>query len=157
AEPVGRVRAGCGTGLADLLQEFTVWREFKDLVVVLVVAGEPDIAVFVDENAVLILWPVETFARSAPGSEQIAGLVEFEHRRGCSAALGRRRVLLRALLVIKQRRGAVNDPDIVAAVDRDAGDLAENPIAWQRFGPERLRFETRRVLRGDGFRVCSKR
>ena len=59
-EPPGRA------GLADLPQEFAVGRELQDLVVVLAVAGEPDVAVLVDVDAVLVLGPVVARARAAP-------------------------------------------------------------------------------------------
>jgi len=32
----------------------------------------------------------------------------------------------------------VHDPDVVVGPDRDAGDLAQNPVFRQRFWPERL-------------------
>ncbi len=40
----------------------------------------------------------------------------------------------------------MDDPDVVILADGDAGDLAENPIAGQRLGPERLDLELRRLV-----------
>ena len=51
--------------LADLLEEFAVGREFQDLVAV-VVAAEPDVAVAVDVDAVLVLEPGVARARRRP-------------------------------------------------------------------------------------------
>ncbi len=48
--------------------------------------------------------------------------------------------------------GPVDDPDVVLAVDGDAGDLAEDPFVGQRLGPERINGELGRLgvgLRGD--------
>ena len=132
------VGAAGGAGLADLLQEFAVGRELQDLVVVLAVAGEPDVALFVDVNAVLALRPVVAGPGAAPALQQAAIGGEVQHRRRRLAAAGFGRVLLRALFVVDQRRGPVDDPDAVVVVDGDAGHLPEDPIARQRFGPERL-------------------
>ena len=92
AEPGLRRRALGAVVLADLLEEFSVRREFQDLVAV-VVAAEPDIAVAVDVDAVLVLthgWPA---LGAAPGGEQIAVGIELQHRRRGLAALGLGRVL----------------------------------------------------------------
>jgi hypothetical protein len=37
----------------------------------------------------------------------------------------------------------VNDPDIIVAIDRDAGNLPKDPIARQGLRPKRLGLETR--------------
>ncbi len=133
-------------GMADLLEELSVRGEFEDLVVGIVVAGEPDIAVVVDENAVLVLRPFIALARPAPVAQQIALDVEFQYRRRGLAAAARRRRLHRLLLVVEQGARTMDDPDMIVLVDRDAGDLAENPIVGQRFWPERLDLEARNVL-----------
>jgi hypothetical protein len=145
AKLIRRIRGRRRAGLADLLQELSVGSKFQDLAVVLVVAGEPDVAVAVDMDAVLALRPVEAFARAAPGCEQVAVGVELQYRRSGSAAFGGGRIFLRALFVVDKRPRPMHDPDVIIAVDRDAGDLAENPIAGQRLRPKRLRLEARNV------------
>src|SRR5437763_9261286 len=60
------VRPAGRTSLADLLQKFAVGREYQDLVVARIVAGDPDVALLVDENTVLHLGPVVGFTRTAP-------------------------------------------------------------------------------------------
>ncbi len=84
----------------------------------------------------------------APGPPQwldeCAGLIELEHRRRRKTALvGGRRVRGRAHLRSRVERvgAAVDDPDVVLRVDRDAGDRAEEPVIRQRLGPERVDLE----------------
>jgi len=59
---------------------------------------------------------------------------------------------LRALFVVEQGCRAVDDPDVVLPVDRDAGDLTENPVFRQRLRPVRLGLELRHARLGDGVR-----
>ena len=151
AEPRLRRRAFAAVILADLLEEFSLWREFQDLVAV-VVAAEPDIAVAVDVNAVLVLHPRLARGGAAPGGEQIALGIEFQNRRRGFAALGFRRIGLRTLLIIKQGGRTMDDPDVVLAVHGDAGDLAKDPVFRQRLRPERLGLEFRGGLLGRGDR-----
>jgi hypothetical protein len=47
------------------------------------------------------LRPFKAFARAAPMTDQIAGLIEFENMRGRDAAAGRR-IEYRALFVIAE-------------------------------------------------------
>ena len=76
-----------------------IWRmnlpsggELQDLVAV-IVAADPDIAVAVDMDAVLVLDPVIACARPAPMAQQIAVRVEFHHRRRGLAAFVFGRIL----------------------------------------------------------------
>ena len=46
-----------------------------------------------------------------------------------------------------ERARAVNDPDMILRVHRDADGLAHQPVVRQRLGPQRIDFESRR---GDG-------
>jgi hypothetical protein len=57
AEAVVAVGAARRARLADLYQELAGGGEFEDLVILLAVAGRPDVAGPVDENAVLALRP----------------------------------------------------------------------------------------------------
>src|SRR5437868_3925884 len=66
--------------LADLLQESALGREFQDLMICRIVAGQPDVAGDVHDNAVLPLRPLVAIARSAPCAQQVAFGVEREHR-----------------------------------------------------------------------------
>src|SRR6185437_8554085 len=78
---LGRVVAvDLRAGLADLQDEFSVLREFQHLPVILAVAADPDESLRVDIDAVLVLEPVVALSRAAPGLEQIALLIELEHR-----------------------------------------------------------------------------
>src|SRR4029078_12191072 len=114
-QPRGRHRALSAVVLADLLKEFSVRGEFQNLVAV-VVAAEPDIAVTVDVNAVLVLDPKLAGVGAAPGGEQIAFGIEPQYPRRGLAAFGLGRIFLRALLIVEQRRRTVDDPDVVLAI-----------------------------------------
>ena len=46
---------------------------------------------------------------------------------------------------------AVDDPDVVARVDRDADRRAEHPVVRQRLRPERIDLEARRDAGGAEF------
>ncbi len=65
---VVRFEPGRRAGLPICWRNLPVRREFQDLVVVLAVAAEPDVAVLVDVDAVLVLRPIVAFARAAPGA-----------------------------------------------------------------------------------------
>src|SRR5262249_33438520 len=108
--------------------------------------GEPDVVVLVDENAVLGLRPVVTFARTAPGAVKLAVLIELEHRRGRCAALGGWRVLHRAFFIVDQGRWPLDNPDVVVPVDRDVRHLAEDLVAGQGLGPEGVDLKERHVV-----------
>src|SRR4029077_7368943 len=125
-------------GLADLLQELAVGRELQDLVVILAVAGEPDVALLVDVDAVLGARPFVAGTRATPAAQQGPVERKVQHRWCRLAATGFGWVLLRTLFIVDQGRGAVDNPDAVVVVDGDARHLPEDPIIGQRFGPERL-------------------
>src|SRR5215218_3544123 len=83
----------CGrAGLADLQHELAVAGELQDVAVLIAVRREPDEALVVDVDAVLVLRPVVALARAAPGLDEIALGIELEHRGGGLAALRARRV-----------------------------------------------------------------
>ena len=87
---------------ADLRYELAVEGEFQDRVVVVGVAADPDEAFLVDLDAVLAPDPFIAVAGAAPGAQQIAVGVEFQHRRRRDAAFRTRRRQRRALLVVGQ-------------------------------------------------------
>ena len=111
------------------------------------VAADPHVAFVVDGDAVVRIGPVVALARAAPVADQIAGLIELEHRRRRRAALRGRRIRGRVHFARLERAGAMNDPDVILRVDRDADRLAEDPVVRQRLGPQRIDFEPRRLHR----------
>ena len=110
------------------------------------VASQPDVAVAIDVDAVLALRPLITSTGSAPASQQFAVGRKLQHGRRGRTAAGFGWRLLRALLIIDERRWPVNDPDRIALADRDARDLTEDHVIRQRFWPGR----DDGVLRGRG-------
>ncbi len=69
---------------------------------------------------------------SLGGSDQIAGLIEFEHGRSGLAAW------------------PMNDPDVIPRIDGDADGLTEDPMVGQWLPPERVHFKSGRLDRGRG-------
>jgi hypothetical protein len=126
--------------LAELFDEFAVGGELQHHAVALAVAGEPDEAFIVDQDGVFLQRPVVALivTRPAPRLDQIAGLIEHQHRRRRHAALRARRRQRRALLIVGERARPLEYPDIVLGIDRHAADLAEDPIVRQRFRPIRI-------------------
>ena len=96
--------------------------------------------------------PIIAFPGSAPECSS-PRRVEFHDRRRGHAAFRPRRVLRRALLVLGQRTRPMNDPDMVLRIDRDAADLAHDPVVGQRLGPERIDLEFRDIA---GLRRCER-
>ena len=146
-EPRGvtRTRALAAVVLADLVDEFSIRREVQDLVAI-VVAADPDGAVLVDVQAVLVRHPLVAVTRAAPVAQQISVDVELHDRRRRLAAFGLGRVLLRSLLVVDQRCRTMENPDVAVRGGRDPGHLPENPVFRERFRPERLGLERRRCF-----------
>jgi hypothetical protein len=113
---------------ADLHQELAIPSELQNLRVLLPGTGDPDIVPSVDINSMLEIWPFVPFARPAPGSEEIAGCIEFQYG-GSRAPSGA------GFVRLKSPR-PVDDPDVVFAVDGDTGDSADQPFVRQRLRPE---------------------
>src|SRR6185436_2590739 len=71
-----KLRRAVGTlglaGLAELLQELSIRCELEDLVVLVVVPRDPNVAVVVYEDAVFLYRPVVAGARAAPTAQQVA-------------------------------------------------------------------------------------
>src|SRR3954453_2651903 len=79
---------------ADLQDELAVHRELEELAVFLAVSGKPHEVFLIEENAVLALRPFVARSRTTLIAHEIAGLVEYQHRRSGDAALGLWRILL---------------------------------------------------------------
>src|SRR5256885_3937823 len=91
---------------AQLHQELSFLGELEDLSVALAVATEPHVALVVDVDTVRPFRPLVPRSRSAPGSDQVAGLIEHQYGRGRTAALGNGRTLLEPLFVDVQPSGS---------------------------------------------------
>ena len=144
------VRVLAGAGLAVLRHELAVARELQDVRVVRPVAADPHETLVVDHDAVVRLGPLVATGRvgTAPAAHQVAGRIEFEHRRRRDAAFadartGRRR--LSELGAVETGRAgivaAMNQPYVVAIVHGEADGLTEYPVVGHRFRPERIHFK----------------
>src|SRR5258706_9512780 len=124
--------------------------EFQHHALVLAIAAKPDIALVVDEHAVLVGRPVITLGRlrPAPRLDDVALLVELDHRRRREAAFGLV-APLGALVAVVHGARTLADPDIVVLVDENAADLSEDPILRQWLGPRRVDLEFGRTLRRE--------
>ena len=147
--------------LADLQQELALPRELQH--VVSLVGRQPDVVFAVDRNAVHRGGPLVARARAAPRRHEIAGRIEFEHRRRDIAAELRDLALVAGL----QRRGAarlldavcarqhagflrrhvaaMRNPDVIARIDAEADDRAHDPVVRQRLRPHRIDLIHRRL------------
>src|SRR4029077_14263751 len=153
----GRVAAFARARVPDLHQELALGRELDDLVVLGVVAADPDVALLIDVDAVLVLEPLVALSRPAPGVQHAAVGVELDDRGRGDAALRAFRLERSAFLLVDQRSRAVDDPHMVARVDGDAGDLAEDPVVGQRLGPGSVDLEAARGLASRGLRAREQR
>jgi len=77
--------------VANLKEEFSILSEFQDIGVFGAVAGDPDVVLVIDKDAVFGVWPFVTKSGTAPALDQISGGVELEDRRRRYAAVGLRR------------------------------------------------------------------
>jgi hypothetical protein len=155
AEEFGVCVAASQTGSADLQEKSAFGTELEHLVVIRSVARDPDIAVVVDEDAVLVWRPFvagaanhrietrgrHTRGRAAPRAKHVPVGVEFHHGRCRTAA--HRTAELQPTLVVSEAAGALDEPDVVLRVYGDPGDLPEQPIVGQRLRPEWIDFESR--------------
>src|SRR6185437_2131442 len=133
--------AGRRTGLADLQHEFSVLGKFQHLAVVVAIAAEPDEALVIDIDAMLVLEPVIALARATPGAQHVPFLVKFDHRRRRHAAFGAWWNERRRLFIIGERARALDDPDVVLRIDRYACSLPHDPVVGERFGPRSVDLE----------------
>ncbi len=106
---------------------------------------DPDVALVIDVNPVLVLRPFVPVAGTAPGAQHRAVRRELDHRRRRHAA----HAVLAALAGVEGPR-TVQHPDVVVGVDVDARDLPEHPVVGQLARPERVDAELRDVLPGLG-------
>jgi len=77
-------------------------------------------------------------------TDEIAGLVKLKHGRGGGTALrdaGRGGGMQ---FTDFERAPAMNDPDVILRVDRDANGLAHDPVIGQRLGPQGIDLKARR-------------
>src|SRR5262249_40667104 len=96
---------------------------------------------------VLLLGPVVTLAGAAPGLHHIAFRIEFDDRGRRHAALRSRWIGGGELLAARETSRALDDPDVVALIDRDATDLPERPVVGQGLRTERVGLEFRHIGR----------
>ena len=108
------------------------------------IAAEPNV-VADHADAVLLLRPFVACAVATPGLHDIPVGIELNDRRGRHAALPARRLLRGGRLQPRQAARPLHDPDVIAIVDRDAGDLPKRPVVRQRLWPERIDLEFRHL------------
>ena len=124
-----------GPSLPMVSTELAVLGVLEDGAVVGGVAGDPDEALLVDVDAVLVGHPRPGLG-TAPALDEIAVGVELHDRRRRRAALVARRLQRRAFLVVGERARPLQHPDMVVGSDRDArrpGRAAScSAAAWAR-------------------------
>ena len=85
--------------MANLEEEFSVLVELQDLRVAFAVAADPEVALRVDRQPVLVHRPLVAGARPSPSLEEPAVLVELHHEGRRHAAIGGGRRLHRVVLI----------------------------------------------------------
>ena len=104
-------------------------------------------------DAVLVLRPLIALPGPAPGLRiSVPAWSNSRTGRRRLAAAGARRIEARRLLVVGERARALDHPDIVLRVDRDARGLTHDPVVRQALRPGRVDLEAERLLcgRADG-------
>ena len=136
--------------VANLQQELTGSGELEDLGVLVSVAADPHVVFRIDEDAVFVVGPLPGLSgdRTAPGLHHVAGLIEFDDGGGGHAAI--RFAIGAVLVVIGQRARTMDDPDMIAGVDGDAGNFTQHPVIGKRLGPERIRLVFGQSTLGEG-------
>src|SRR5262245_42177670 len=93
----------------------------------LAAGAEPHVVVVIDVDPVFEIGPFVPWSGTAPRRHESAFAVEFEH--------GRRGAPDRSGFVRLQRAGAMNDPNMVAGIDMNTDDRADEPSIGKWFGP----------------------
>ena len=102
--------------------------------------AEPDEAVVIDIDPVLLIKPGIALARTAPGLEDVALGIQFENR-GCGkTTIGDRWILCGPDLLTGQARRHVNHPEVVVFVNEEPSDVAEDPVVGKGRRPRRVHF-----------------
>src|SRR5262245_39172568 len=81
------VASGTFTGMTNLKEEFAVLVELQDLCITHAVTGDPEIALGVDGQPVLVRGPFITRARATPSFDEMATGIEFRDVRRRDAAI----------------------------------------------------------------------
>ena len=97
-------------GMTDLQQQFAVGREFEHLAIAGRIAAEPHIAARITPKRMFGFRPIRHIALSAPGSEDVAIAIEFQHR---WHPLGRSKVMLDAGFIQRIRQRPLQHPDMI--------------------------------------------
>ncbi len=121
--------------MAEIAEEFSIEGEFQQRIP-RGGARQPDIVPAVEEDGVHLPRPDARRRRSgsAPGTQQIAVQVEFQHAGG----LG---------FPSRSVTRAVQHPDMVVLIDGHAGDRPHGPIVGQRLRPAGIEFVDFRYVR----------
>src|SRR5262249_16471858 len=92
------------------------------------ISANPDVAFVVDGDPMVRIRPVITLCRTAPTRDQIAFLIELQYGRCRCATLCDRRIRCRVHLAWLKRACAVDDPNVVLSVYRNADGLTKDPV-----------------------------
>ena len=121
-------RSTMGPRWPNSLEEFAVGGEFEQRIPG-GRASQPDVVLAVREDGVYLPWPEPRGRRSlsAPGSQQIAIDVEFQHGR-------------RSRFSARRVARAVQHPDVIVLIDIQARDGPHDPVVRQRLRPPGIEF-----------------
>src|SRR6185503_8819406 len=98
---------------ADLQEERAAPGELEDLRVRGVVAADPDVALVIHRDAVIARRPLVARTGSAPGADEVAGLIELQHRGRHAAADPDRWLHVGGFEIVLDGLRTMEHPDVI--------------------------------------------
>ena len=146
------------SGMANLEEEFAILVELQDLRVAFSIAADPEVALRVDGQPVLVCRPLVAGARPSPSLEEPAVLIELHHEGRRNAAIGGAAVSARRSS--RRARGSVggSEPRRGRSSGRRTRHRSIRRSSSPRTWPGRIdleRRDTARRLLGAG-RACDR-
>src|SRR5258707_14736827 len=98
--------------MPDLHHKLPILFELQNMPVGRRTPSDPNVSILVHINSMLVLRPIKSFTKSAPGMEQMSLLVEFQDERRSDAAIGTRRRKRSADFIHCVRGGLFQKPEV---------------------------------------------
>src|SRR5215470_14384579 len=102
--------------VTDLQKKFPIPCELQDVRVLPAVAGDPDIFLVVDKNAVFVVRPLIFATWSTPSLHYVSCLIEFQNRRRWNTAVRSRRLERSIFVIVIQAPRTRCDPEVIVRI-----------------------------------------
>ena len=129
----------------EIPHELPVAREFEDAVLRRG-AADPDESLTVSNHRLQCRGPERVVARTAPGVNHVAVLVQLDDLGSAHAAVDSRRVAISPNLITFGGGSTIQEPDVVLVIHVNTGDLLHAPPVRQRLRPEGIHSEDGRAI-----------